>query len=442
MRASPHNGWVGSVRAWIVLAVGVLAYASAVLQRTTFGVAGVQAVARFEAPAGILGAFVVLQLLVYAALQVPVGVLLDRHGTRRLVVAGALLMLAGQMLMGVADSVPQGLLARVLVGAGDAMTFGSVIRLVPAWFPPERVPLLTQLTGLLGQSGQIASALGFAPALRSLGWTPAFLGAAAVAATSGILALLLVRNAPPGLAAVDEHVDPGRLRDRLLATWRTPGTRLGLWTHYATCFSPMVFAMMWGFPYLLQGEGLDPATASALFTLYVLASLPCGPLFGGLTRRYPFRRSNLVFAVVAANLLPWLLLLLWPGRAPLWLLVVLALGLATGGPGSAIGFDFARTSNPAHRLGTANGIVIMGGFTGALVSILLVGVVIDVLSHAGLTPLLTYRLAMATQIPMFLLGVWGVLSARRAARAAEGVTLDPVHRAARRRWAARHGGAS
>lgn len=430
------------MRAWIVLAVGVLAYASAVLQRTTFGVAGVEAVGRFDAPAGILGSFVVLQLLVYAGLQVPVGVLLDRYGTRLLGVIGALVMAAGQVTMGLADSAPQGILARILVGAGDAMTFGSVIRLVPSWFPPSQVPLLTQLTGLLGQCGQIASAVGFAHALRTAGWTPAFLGAAAVAGVSAVLALTCIRNAPPGLAPVDEHVDPGRLRDQIAATWRSPGTRLGLWTHYATCFSPMVFAMMWGFPYLVNGEGLPPATASALFTLYVVASLPCGPLFGGLTRRYPLRRSSLVFAVVGANLVPWIALLAWPGRAPLWLHVVLALGLATGGPGSAIGFDFARTSNPAHRLGTANGIVIMGGFTGALLSILLIGVVIDVLTRADLSPLLTYRLAMATQVPMFLLGLWGVLASRRTARAAEGITLDPVHRAARRRWDARRGGTS
>ncbi|WP_040633018.1 MFS transporter [Mobilicoccus pelagius] len=431
---------MGRTRAWVVLSVGVLAYASAVLQRTTFGVAGVEAAGRFDAPAGIVGLFVVLQLVVYAGLQVPVGVLLDRYGTRALVVTGALVMAAGQVTMGLAESVPGGVLARVLVGVGDAMTFGSVIRLVPSWFPPSQVPLLTQLTGLLGQSGQIASALGFAYTLRTAGWTPAFLGVAAVSGVAAVLALAFVRNSPPGLVPVDEHTDPARLRDEIAATWRTPGTRLGLWTHYATCFSPMVFAMMWGFPYLVNGEDVDPAAASALFTLYVVASLPCGPLLGILTRRYPLRRSNLVFTVVAANLLPWVALLCWPGRAPMWLLVVLALGLATGGPGSAIGFDFARTSNPSHRLGTANGIVIMGGFTGALVSILVVGVTIDVLTRLGTSPLLTYRLAMATQVPLFLLGVWGVLASRRATRVHHGIVLDPVHRAARRRWAARQSG--
>ncbi|WP_168582140.1 MFS transporter [Gephyromycinifex aptenodytis] len=431
---------MGSPRAWIVLFSGVVVYASAVLQRTSFGVAGVQAVDRFGASAGLIGLFVVLQLVVYAGLQVPVGVLLDRFGTRTLVSVGAATMFMGQILMASADSIPEGLIARVLVGAGDAMTFGSVIRLVPAWFPAKRVPLLTQLTGLLGQSGQIASAVPFAYVLEAYGWRTAFLGAAAVAATALVLALGVVRNAPPGAAPIDAGTDPDRIVDLVVATWRTPGTRLGLWTHFSTSFSPMVFAMMWGFPYLISGEGREPAQASALFTLYVLASLPCGPLLGSLTQRYPYRRSNLVFAIVAANILPWILVLAWPGPAPTWLLVVLALGLATGGPGSAIGFDFARTSNPAHRLGTATGIVIMGGFGAALVSILIIGVVIDVLTGFGASPLAAHRWAMATQFPLFAIGLLGIVSTRRKTRAlmaGDGARLDPLHAALRRKYRAR-----
>ena len=63
---------------WLVWAVGVAAYVVAVLQRTSLGVAGLEAADRFDASASVLAMFAVLQLLVYAALQVPVGVLLDR----------------------------------------------------------------------------------------------------------------------------------------------------------------------------------------------------------------------------------------------------------------------------------------------------------------------------------------------------------------------------
>ena len=61
---------------------------------------------------------------------------------------------------------------------GDAMTFISVLRLVAAWFAPRQVPLVTQLTGMVGQGGQILSAIPLVALLHGPGWTPAFLSAA------------------------------------------------------------------------------------------------------------------------------------------------------------------------------------------------------------------------------------------------------------------------
>jgi len=120
-----------SRRAYAVWLVGLLAYGVAIFHRASLGVAGLEAQERFSAGASALSLFLVLQLAVYAALQVPVGVALDRFGSRRVVVAGALTMATGQLVLALATDVPTAVAARVLVGAGDAMTFISVLRLVP-----------------------------------------------------------------------------------------------------------------------------------------------------------------------------------------------------------------------------------------------------------------------------------------------------------------------
>src|SRR4051794_41603295 len=75
-------------RAYAVWLVGLLAYAVAVFHRASLGVAGVQAQERFSAGASALSLFLVLQLAVYAAMQVPAGVALDRFGSPALIVAG------------------------------------------------------------------------------------------------------------------------------------------------------------------------------------------------------------------------------------------------------------------------------------------------------------------------------------------------------------------
>lgn len=134
---------MGRVRAWIIWSTGLLAYIVAVLDRTTLGVSGLDAADRFSAGPSVLSTFVVLQVVVYAGAQVPAGLLLDRYGSRVLIVTGAALMAAGQVTAGADGLAPLALGARAIVGLGDAVTFISVLRLVPHWFPPRRVPLLT-----------------------------------------------------------------------------------------------------------------------------------------------------------------------------------------------------------------------------------------------------------------------------------------------------------
>ena len=254
---------------------------------------------------------------------------------------------AGQIVMALADSVSVAIPGRMILGAGDAFVFSSVVRLLPSWFPAKQVPIVTQLIGLAGQVGQIVSALPFAWLLSARGWEIAFGAVSVVALVAAAAAFLTLRDRPAGMPPPTRPTKG--MRSNLRDAFRHPGTQLGLWTHWTTCFAPMVFGMMWGFPYLTQGEGISKPVASLLLSLLAVVGALVGPVLGMLVQRHPLRRSNLVLAMVAAGLVPWLTVLLWPGRAPLWLLVVLCAGLAAGGPGSAIGFDFARTSNPGHR---------------------------------------------------------------------------------------------
>jgi MFS family permease len=122
--------------------VAVFAYVIGVMQRTSLGVSGVAAADRFEVSASVLSTLAVVQLIVYAGLQVPVGVLLDRFGPKLLIGGGAILMLAGQALLAVAPTFGLAVVGRVLVGAGDAMTFISVIRLLASWFSGRILPQL------------------------------------------------------------------------------------------------------------------------------------------------------------------------------------------------------------------------------------------------------------------------------------------------------------
>ncbi|HEU5486368.1 MAG TPA: MFS transporter [Microlunatus sp.] len=424
-------------RSWAVWGVGVVAYAGAVFQRTSLAVAAEDATARFGVSAAVLSLFAVVQLITYAGMQIPVGVLVDRFGSRIMIATGAAVMAAGQVALALVDT-PFGVIgARTLVGAGDAMTFISVLRLIPAWFPTGQVPLVTQLTGLLGQVGQIASTIPLVALLDAVGWRSSYLGAGAMGVLMSILVLLAVRDHPPEAVDRPRHASWRQALRDLRTSFAQAGTRLGMWSHFATQFSGMVFALLWGYPFMTLGLGYSPTQAGWMMTVMVLAATVIGPVLGALTARYPMRRSNLIFGVLIGTIAIWTIVLLWPGAAPLPVIVVLVLTLAAYGPASAVGFDFARTFNPSTRLGAATGIVNMGGFTASLVTIFVIGVVLDLLAPTGDYDVTDFKIAFCFQYVVWAFGLLSLRRTRRLARAglrAQGTVIDPLPHAIARRW--------
>jgi MFS family permease len=267
--------------------------------------------------------------------------------------------------------------------------------------------------------------------LHLTSWRTTFLGAAATGVLVAVLVLVALRDAPEGTVP-EAPAGMAELRRRLGDTWREPGTRIGLYTHLVTQFSGTVFALLWGYPFLVVGEGRSPGTAAGLLTLLVLVGMGVGPLLGRLCGRWPLRRSVLVFTILGATAAVWTVVLLWPGPAPLPLLVVLVIVLGTNGPGSMIGFDYARTWNPAERQGSASGVVNVGGFVASLLTILAVGAVLDLLTPGASTDysLDAFRAAFSVQYVFWAIGFVGVLRHRRQLRerlARDGVVLAPLH---------------
>jgi sugar phosphate permease len=417
VKDQPPPAPLGGRRAWSVYAAAVAIYILAVFHRSSLGVAGLLAADRFDIAATELSVFTMVQLFVYAAMQIPVGALLDRFGPKRMLFAGVETMTVAQFAFAFAESFGMGVLARVAVGMGDAMVFIPLLRIVALWFPPVRIPMVTQLTGLLGQTGALVAATPLVAALHHWGWTPSFAVAASVGIVLGIVLLLVVRDSP----YPDHELD--RIKVRALArtvrhAWGTPGTKLGLWAHFSAQFGSTVFALLWGYPFLVAGQGLSPRTAGLLLMLMTVTAIVTGPIIGGFVTKYPFSRSTLILGIVAAIASVWAVVLLWPGRAPLWILVVLVVVTAVGGPGSMVGFDLARTFNPPTRVGSATGIVNVGGFFASLSTVTLIGVILDVVAPGGPSTYTadSFRAAMSVQYVVWAIGVVQIVRYRRLVR--------------------------
>jgi len=406
-------------RAWTVWAVALAAYLLAIFHRSSLAVAGLDAADRFDISAAELATFTMVQLLVYAGMQIPVGLLVDRFGPRTVMLTGAVALATAQTGFALAETYGAALAARVLVGIGDAMTWICLLRLVASWFPGRRVPLLTALSGTLGQLGAIAAAAPMTWALGDLGWTRAYLVAAAVSVVAALAVLLVVHDSPEDRVRRGPELTLRVVRSSLASSWAHPGTRLGFWMHFVTQFSATTMTLLWGFPFLVEGEGLSKARAGLLLSLIVVAMMYSGPTIGWLIGRHPWHRSTAVLAIVWSIVAVWSAVLAWPGTAPFWLLVLLTQVIGIGGPASLIGFDLARTSNPSDRLASANGIINQAGFSASLVLVVAIGLVLDWRTPGASTDYdaAAFRWAMCAQYPLWALGLLQVWRYRRRTRA-------------------------
>ncbi|MGH3068692.1 MAG: MFS transporter [Streptosporangiaceae bacterium] len=420
-------------------AIAVTVYVVAVFNRTSLGVAGLEAASRFRITPGQLSVFVLAQLGVYAAMQVPTGLLVDRYGPRRLLITAACTMAVAQLAFAFVQSYPGALLARALLGCGDAMTFVSVVRFAAQDFAPRRFPLAVSVTSMLGMAGNVVATIPLTLLLHTAGWTPSFAGTGLVSLATGVAVWALLPAGPRGAGPrrargwsrwtrpVRSRAARGgavgirtvgirtawtrrarawlpaarRVGGRAHAAWRTPGTRLGFWVHFSCMSLTTMFSVLWGLPYLVA-QGFSPAAASGVLLVCVLAAIAISPAVGMVFGRFPAARVPFAVGVCLVTVAGWVTLLAcFGGRPPHALIVAVTALMAAGGPASTIGFSLARDYNARTVVGTATGVVNVGGFSAAILASLLVGGILDL---AGRSDVPAYRLAFGCAVAVQLLG--------------------------------------
>ncbi len=332
---------------WGIYLAAVAVYFVAVVHRTALGVAGVEALERFHVQATGLAFLSVTQIATYAVMQIPSGHLLDRFGPRTMMTVGSLVMAAGQLLLALNDHFALAIAARVLIGAGDAPIFISAARLIAHWFPARRVPVLMQVTGLIGQAGQLATAIPVAWLLHAQGWTADLRHARGgwaswprrVAATWVRDATLLRPGSGTRGARPLVGVDPRRHRARWHPTSDSGATSCRR--------SPRTSSRCCG-----ACRSSSPRKGSAPRRRAPCSSCSRCPRWSPARSRacsrarHPLRRTWIVLGSADRDGVAWIVLLSFDTPRPWWQLALFCAVIGTGGPISLVGMDFARSLRP------------------------------------------------------------------------------------------------
>ncbi len=405
-----------SRRAWLIWGVGASLYFAAVFHRMALGVAGLRAEQRLHFDHEVLASFTALQFLIYLAMQIPAGLAADRIGPRRTLAFGLVAIAVGEIVFGLAHSVPPAIAGRALIGMGDALILINVLRLTQSWFPARMGSLLAALTGVVGALGQLLGTIPLQAALDGLGWTPTFVGSSVATVALAALAFALIRDRPPGVPAPQAH-DHAPIGQTLKAAWRRPGTRHGFWAHLALMAPFQVISALWGAPFLIEGQHFSEHRAATYLLVTSAGFAVAGPLLGVVADRSVRAQNRTLLLMNALVVALWAAILLWPdGDAVPHPLLFAGFAIAgAAAAGGMVAFALGRRENPPEAGGAATAIVNCGGFSAAIVALEVAGLVLggDGTPDAG-----QFKVALA---PMVLLSAIALVRCAQLSRQRERV---------------------
>ena len=369
-----------AARRRVVFGLALASFVLSFFHRTAPAAIAGELTRAFDISSTVLGTLAATYFYVYTVLQIPVGVLADTVGPRRLLAAGSAVAAAGSLLFALAPTWEVAAVGRTLVGIGVSVAFISVLKLSAVWFAPQRFATLAGVTMFAGNLGAVIAGAPLAWIVTQTSWRSVFV---ALAAFSGILALATwwcVRDRPEdfGYAAVNPVAPTGARVPWLTALARVlsnPATWPPFIVNVGVGGSFLAFAGLWAVPYLQTVHGMSRVEAAQHSSLLLLGVAFGSMGIGIISDRLGSRRGVMRVAVLLYTLswLPWLLHAQWPVWATLaWFLLM---GLVL--PGFTLSWTIAKEANPAQYSGIATSVVNTGIFLGAGILQPLVGWVLD-----------------------------------------------------------------
>lgn len=411
---------------WSIFGIMALTYILVYFHRMAPAVLAGGLMAAFNTSGAALGSLAAVYFFVYAAMQIPSGVLADVLGPRIVLTAGSLTAGVGSILFGLAGSFAQAYLGRFLVGLGVSVVFISILKNNAEWFSERRYALMSGVTAFIGNLGSVCAAGPLAALLLVLSWRSIFLGIGILSLVLAAASFLFIRNRPedagfPPLSEMEGErpIAPsaGNWMRELWSVLRVHGIWTGFWYNFGMTGGLFAFMGLWGIPFLRDSYSLSRNESSLYMTVMLLAFafgvLISGWLSDRIGRRKPVLVGNAVF-----YLLSWAALLYLPWTpGPSGFLLFLLTGFFGGG--GIVTYASAKEITNPSLSGMATSLVNTGGFVATVFTQPFIGWTLDHLWTGALRDGARIYTAHDFHIALFLMVALAAVSILAALRVRE-----------------------
>jgi sugar phosphate permease len=348
-------------KSWLIWGCAALFYCYQFMLRVSPGVMAKDLMASFNVDACALGTIVGFYYYTYAALQIPVGTLMDRFKPRRMLTFAAILCSFGTLIFSYADSLYIAAFGRALIGAGSAFAFLSCLKLGTLWFPSQKLPFVVGMTLLLGTLGGAAGyPIGWL--VQVSGWRHALWLIAFAGFVLALLGWSVIRDkAPKSLEEAilkshgdeNDHAFEGGIFKNIREVIVKPQSWFIAFYGFLMFIPLSGFADLWGPPFLMSAYQLDEANAGAVISAMYIGIGLGAPLFPFLCEQMKAYKPPVFISALGAFV--FLSAAFYIPHLPFWALVsfLFLAGFFLGG--QFLGFSMTCSLNPLSASATAGG---------------------------------------------------------------------------------------
>jgi len=386
------------MRRWVIWALSVAFYFYEYFLRVAPAVMVSDLFKAFNIGAGTLGVISAAYLYAYAPMQLPVGVLMDRYGARKLLTMAALMCGIASLLFGIAPGVWLLIIARVFTGIGSAFAFIGMVYICSHWFHGKILAFLVGIGNSIGMLGAVFGEGPLSQLIHTLSWRPAMLLLGVIGLALGFVIYLAVRNEPKSMEKSEES-NKLTLMQSLSKVSKNPQTWINGIVAMMFYTATVSFGGLWAIPFLKQTQGFSNESASYATSMIYIGWIVAGPIVGRISDKI-CNRKVMIFGFTLLSILFFSLITYTPINAPFWIFsLMFLLGCALSG--QLLCYILAIELNTPETKGSALAITNCLVFIAGSVVQTLVGFLLDlnwsgkVVDGAPIYGLENYKIALS-----------------------------------------------
>lgn len=365
---------------WSIWGILVVAFITVFFHRLSMGAVADDLSRELGINGVVLGNLTSMTFYSYALMQIPVGIMVDTVGVRKICSMGMLVTAIGSVIFGFADSILLAFISRFIIGIGTSVIMVSIMKVQSQWFHAKKFSTLSGITSFCGNVGALLATFPLTYLVLFVGWRSTFLMLGVITIIIAVAIYIIVRDTPEELGFQSIHKSKSNkdLKRGILDVIKNKYT----WPNFIVIFSLVgsttAVLGLWGIPYISQVYSITKQEASWYLSFISFGFIIGAPIVGKLSDFLGGEIKKILFATTSTFTVVWIyILLIVDGEPPIEQLPVLFFIVGLCVITHILVFTNVKEVNDVNFSGIATAVVNVGEFIGSGLVSLMIGIILE-----------------------------------------------------------------